>query len=359
MDKELQVQDKATLGGAGLTPPVSEKDFRDDVTNIFLHYVRTIAWMADAQTAWAITKAPELNYAGDLLNPDLKADDLGLHYEHIRETELAKAMQRMYDFAYFGLLDLSADGFNDESIHTWITAIVVDAASGAVSAEWNAYGLDTDRCAARCAQVAETANARAILEGGESFSSAFRWGGKDNLVEDGVLTVRQVSLLAGMEEMSIRAAANPNRANPLQPMKTESGTRFDIQVVKNWLVSKKRYVTIRKRWSDGEMNLHKKRFSSIAEVDMGLNARYRMFCNEKGVEVMAPVISALGIKTGNTTFGVHLSLEEADLVDDKKVRGLARALELPDELLVLRIKEVVAAENLRSIEQAIKVLEAG
>ena len=86
---------------AGLTSPITLEQFRSDATNVFLHYVRNIAWMVDTQTAWAITKAPALEFNGALANPELMATDLGLTYEHIQNTEFARAMQRMYDYAYF------------------------------------------------------------------------------------------------------------------------------------------------------------------------------------------------------------------------------------------------------------------
>lgn len=342
---------------AGLTSPITLEQFRSDATNVFLHYVRNIAWMVDTQTAWAITKAPALEFNGALANPELMATDLGLTYEHIQNTEFARAMQRMYDYAYFGKLDLSQEEIGYESIHTWITALVVDVAGSAVGAEWDSYGLDILSCASRCAQVAETANARVTLEGEDPFFYHFKANPRDDFPEEGVLTVRQMSLLSGMEEMSIRAAANPKRVNRLKPVEsTEKRTLFEIQVAKDWLLSKKRYVQITKRWSAGEMNLHKKRFANLVELDMGLNARYKMLCNEHGRDSIDDYAKALGLSSGEGLVGPYLTIDDEDFANQERMRGLARVLCLPEDLLVLRIEEVLASERLRSIERSIKQL---
>lgn len=338
----------------GLTPPVRIDEFHDDVANIFLHYVRNIAWMVDAETAWAITKAPALENPIALLYTDVKAADLDLGFQQIKETEFARAMQRMYDFAYSGLVDLSAEPFEDGSIHTWISALLVDAAEGAMSTEWNMTGLYTDVCGRRCVQIAETANARAILEGGEPFFSYFRGYNKDDSPEEGLLTVRQVALLAGMEEMSIRAAANPNRALQLRPTKTDSGTRFEISVVREWLQQKKRYVPIKKGWSAGELNLAKKRFASLDEVASGLDARYHMIGLSQGFEQLDQQLRAIGFTANDVSGRPFIRMPDEFFNREESVRAIAGILNLPEALLVLRVKEVMATESLRAIEKSIQ-----
>lgn len=349
--------DETDANCVGLTPPIGLEGFQSDVTNVFLHYVRSIGWMTDAETAWSLLKLPVCDATHRLFNPELYADDLGLTYEHIQSTEFARAMQRMYDYAYFGQLDLSAEELGYESVHTWITALVMDVTESAVAYEWDSYGLDILACSRRCAQVAETANARVILEGGEPLFLSFKGNGKHDGTEQGYLTVRQMSLLAGMEEMSIRAAANPSRANQLKPTKTDSGTRFEIDIAKDWLISKKRYIPVQKRWSEGELELATKRFTSLSELDLALNARFKTLCNKYGEEAIRAQFTTLGISTGNAYVGPYCSIEDKDFAQEEKMRGLAEVLGLPADLLVLRIKEVLAAEQLRAIERAIKELQ--
>lgn len=336
-----------------LAPLVTLDQFHDDVTNVFLHYVRNICWMTDFKTAWAITKAPALDYEFELMNPDFKAAELELSYSHIKDTEFAKAMQRMYDFAYFGLIHLGEDSLDYESIHTWTTALLIDAAQGAVGSEWGSYGLDIEERAKRLVKVAETANARRILEGEEEFYYFTQTNRDDKCSE--YLNVRDVALLSGMEEMSIRAAANPNRANQLKPTKTEHGTRFETSVVKEWLIKKKRYVPIVRRWFVKDFDLSKS-YRSWDEISEGLDTRYNLLGQENGYEGIDKALAEINLKAVKAPDGAGLYLERNLINDEAVVRSLARILLLPEDLLLLRSKEAIAVETLRNIERDIKDL---
>lgn len=337
-----------------LTPPITQEQFNDDVVNVFLHYVRNVCWMTDFKTAWAITKAPALEYEFELMNPDLKAAELGLTYFHIKDTAFAKAMQRLYDYAYFGLIHLGEEALDYESIHTWITALLIDAAEGEVSREWGSYGLDTEDCAQRLVKVAETANARLILEGGEeAFYHFYYLNKEEKYCHNGQLTVRQVALLSGMEEMSIRAAANPNRVNQLKPLKTEHGTRFDISVVKDWLKQKKRYVPIQKRWLVKDFDLTKS-YKNWDEISNGLDTRYNLLGQENGYDTLQKSLAAINVNSG--AGGIYL--EQRFFDDETAARTLARILSLPEDLLILRAREAIATETLRRLEREIKSLSA-
>lgn len=357
MAKKTNTPEGTTTESAvtGITPLVSLDKFQDDVTNVFLHYVRNICWMVDGKTAWAITKAPALDYEYDLTHPDLKAIDMGLTFAHIKDTQFACAMRRMYDYAYFGLIDLGEESLEYESIHTWTVALLVDVAGGAVGNEWDSYGLDIVDCARRCVKVADTANARRVLEGHEEFYHFVSQGKEDNYCDDNLLNVRQVALLSGMEEMSIRAAANPNRANQLKPMKTEHGTRFENTVVKEWLIQKKRYVPITKRWTARDIDLTQS-YMSLDEIELGLNTRYNLLGLENGFDQLDAALVAINLEAGAFLERRRIHLYNAFFDDEMAVRSLARILSLPEELLTLRVKEVITTESLRNIERAIKNL---
>lgn len=339
--------------GAEITPPVTIEQLQDDVTNVFLHYVRNIYWMTDAKTAWAITKTPALEHEFELGNPDFQASDLGLTYVHIKDTQFAKTMKCMYDYAYFGLAHLGEEALEYEGIAMWTTALLVDAAMGDVGSEWGSYGLDIQDCAARLVKVAETANARLILEGDDEGFYFFASSSKDDKGFDvGHLNVRQVALLSGMEEMSIRAAANPNRSNQLKPTKTEHGTRFEIAVVKEWLMQKKRYVPITKRWFVNDFDLSKS-YKSWDEISEGLDTRYILLGQENGYDDLDKALAEIHIHV-NPGRGIYL--EKTVMDDEVSVRRLARILSLQEDLLLLRAKEAIAAETLRNIEREIKSL---
>jgi hypothetical protein len=332
--------------------PFTLDAFQNDITEVFLHYVRIIACMTDADTAWGILKLPSENYSRDLFYVGLEAKDLGLTFEHIRHTAFAEALDRMYQYAYFGRKDHNQESMVYESGYTWITCLAFDARSGDMANEFDSYGWPVKDCGARCAQAAETANARITLEGEAPFYIS-QHPGKEGYLSEDVLTVRQLSLLSGMEEMSIRAAANPKRPNPLKTITTEHGTRIEIQVAKEWLMAKGRYVPISDVWSASEINLAKLSFESLYALYRALHARYQSFCTERGSEGMDAEFAQANIKT-EMGVGPVLSMSPEDYLNDEQIRVVARVLELPVELLVLRFKETLARENLSVIEKALR-----
>lgn len=335
--------------------PFTQEAFQKDITEVFLYYVRSIAWMIDGETGLSLLKLPADTRPHHLFMAEFKAVDLELTFDLIRHTEFAKALDKLYEFAYFGWKDHSQEPIEYESIHAWMTCLVCDARDGEMAREWEEYGWLVKDCAARCVQVAETANARITLEGAEPFFLTFQYSGKEGYLSSSVLTVRQLSLLSGLEEMSIRAAANPKRPSPLKTITTDHGTRIEIEVAKEWLKSKGRYVPIADIWTAGEINLATSRFESLGALDSALQARYAMFCNKGGHEGLRAVLAQADIKTTEGKMGPILDLTPDNYQNDGQIRVVAHALELPIELLQLRIKEALAHENLRAIEGALRV----
>lgn len=67
----------------------------------------------------------------------------------------------------------------------------------------------------------------------------------DSTSQDG-LTVRQMALLAGMEEMTIRTAASRKGPNYMVSTKDGSRTVFERSVAKEWLKAKGRYTPVQR-----------------------------------------------------------------------------------------------------------------
>lgn len=349
--KATTSKDEATTG---FPVPFSLETFRNDIAAIFLHQVRCIAWMTDAETAWPITKAPAPEYLGSLFYTDHNAADLGITYDRIRDTNFAVYLECLYNYAFFGKVDANKEPMEDESIYTWFSALICDAARGEMSLEYDLYGVFTADAASRCLLVAESANARVTLEGGEPFFSRFQ-GSKEGFLESEVLTIRQISLLAGMEEMSIRAAANPKRPNPLKTVNTEHGTRIEIGVAKEWLQHKGRYVPISRHWTAGEIDLSKRQFIDIAELDSTLYSRFQML-KSNGHDSLEEQLKSAGVTSLFSMAEPFLNHDPKDPAKVAMLESIGGLLDLSPELLYLRAKEAEAKETLNSVEQTLRRL---
>ena len=332
-------------------PPALDA-FRADILEVFLFYVRSMAVMTNETTAWTLTGAPPLTeLKGELLSPDVDAADFGLHYNHVRTSQLAVVLEAIYQYAYFGRREATIDDAMElGTIYTWITALVIDAARGEVQDEWESFGGGHGG-ADRCLRALELANARAVLEGEDGFYWFVDSTGA------GALTVRQMALLAGMEEMSIRAAANPKRANTLQTYSDQGNTRIAIDVAKAWLQSKGRYVDVTLVDSTAPVDLTRQRFTTVDAFRTMIDTQYeRLLSDEKFAQRAPAHLQAAGLfwESGHVWQLGALDLVAPDFADEETLRALANVLDLPADLLVLRALEAIASQQLARVQRQLE-----
>lgn len=337
--------------------PFSREELRTHILALFFHQMRVIGWMTDASTAWRILGQPAPNdYC--LHSPDWDAAELG-QYSQIEHTIFAKTIERMYDYAYSGELDESGESMDNESMYTWTAALLMDIRDSAVLHEWGLYGGNGAESAEKCFAVAELANARRVLEGGENFFYFMSSVADDRIAEDGLLTVRQMALLAGMEEMSIRAAANPKRANALPTTSVDRRTRIPVESAKAWLKARGRYVPITRRWGEAALDLSKRRFQDIPELCSALTARYEALAlAQPDEEKLVEALTALGMKTTVNPFRLGRRSPEINaehLSTAESVERLGEVLQLPGNLLKLRVREARANEELAFVQRELRM----
>jgi len=330
-----------------LEVPFSLDALREDILNVFLLYVRNIAWMTDQETAWTLTKAP-FPADGSLMNPEENIFTLGLTWNHISNTSFAQCMEHLYDFAFYGRIDGNFEEIGRESQFEWIAYLVFDAIEGNSAHDWSEYGFEIYKPLERCVFVIELANARRMLDGYECFC----YRKNDDFAED-YLTVRQLALLSGMEEMSIRAAANPKRANPLKTVSDNGRTRIEIAVAEEWLKSKNKFIPITVYWPDAEIDLTKKGFKDLEDLNHMLNSRYKSLCVTKDCNNINKKLGAIGIETG-------IGVEPYLLIDENLFNGkpfvyaLAEIFSFPQKLFLIRVQEVLTIEMQRMVQKELK-----
>lgn len=339
---------------SGFPIPLTLEGLRQDILTLYFQQMRTVGWMAGAKAFWSLIERKSGVDESACFDPDIDPKDIGLEYNDISNTEFAKSIEQMYQYAYHGIQDESAEPLDNESTHMWIAAILSDLANSRVADEWESYGAEMYAPAKRCLEVAELANARRVLEG--SPDNFFHFSGKgkdDDAVGLEALTIRQMALIAGMEEMSIRAAANPKRANPLPTYSEEGHTRIATDAAKAWLISKGRYVPIQRTFSSGDIDLKKRRFTSLNDLVEMVDARIHMIRRRDNTDRgIAELLFGAGIMIEVETGFSNLNVEAMN--DPEKLRILAEALEFDPRLLSLRAREALANDELGKVERELR-----
>ena len=324
--------------------PMSTEELQQHLLKIFLSKMRTIALMTDTERAWSITgkPLPEIDDPHFLFDGDRAPCEFGFTYEDIRTTQFATCMETMYQYAYFGVIDDTApdnaDYMEYGSFFTLLAAIAYDMANSQEITYADEMAGSFDReSAIKCYHFIEVANARCILENQRNFLHYSNSSEEDPPSEiRTALSVPQMALLAGMGEMSIRAAAKPKRANPLKTYSDNGRTRISVADAKDWLQSKGRYIPITRRSDDDIARLTKRKFVSFEDFSNFFQKRTAFLANAQ-----------------DSTSKI-MKFERAHLSDPEFVRHLAEILKLPHELFSLRVMELITKNDLAEIERKLK-----
>lgn len=298
---------------------------------------------------WELLTARAGNRPGDLANPDSAPADLHIEWADVAETALGATMMQLYDYGVLALVDVSTEQLDsNENSAAWVCTLLHDLQRSVFLVEWDAAtGGRTAPCVARCLFIAETANARVILEGGEE--------GFFPDTNPGLLTFRQLALLSGMTEASLRTIAS-RASGGLQTERRGNSTYIEVKHAKEWLTARKRYAPLRRMSSAGAPDLTKQRFANVFDFGSAVDDRLTYLGNELGHEVMVERLRGTPwTAPEKSPFGRHwLELTEQQMVDHSLMRRLGQALDLPERLFALRAAETVHCQALRRIELEIQ-----
>lgn len=335
--------------------PCSREQLRTDVLSLYLYQMRALALLCSSDVASRLAELEGISLEA-LVDPSISDAELGMAPDHICKTAFCQAMEALYDFACFGILDGNAEPLIPGSIYTWIAAIVDDMAQSAFLNEYDLHGREAFGEARRVQKVVELANARSVLEG-EGLFFIPMGGERSEESDDTSLSVRQMALLAGMEEMSIRAAANPKRATPLLTFKDAQGrTRIALDVAKDWLKAKQRYVPVTRKWSASEVDLTRTRFSNTTDLALMIEARLQTLADRAGNNaILFEQLAAIGSKPRATgTALLRVELEPADFANAELMARLGEIVSLSPQLLTLRAREAYLLESLAELNREVR-----
>jgi hypothetical protein len=187
--------------------------------------------------------------------------------------------------------------------------------------------------------------------------------------EEGFLSIRQMALVSGMTEASIRTLASRSRKNQLKSANDSNSqlitkndgknTSIDIADAKAWLKAKGRYVDISRKRNRGATDFTYRKLSSIGEIEDAIADRLEFLRAQYGEEAINSRLERIGIKAIEQQIVPPIDLwkqviGEEQLMKTELMRSFAEALELPADLFALRAAEAVMQEKLRGIEKQVK-----
>jgi hypothetical protein len=338
--------------------PFSREQLHQDILNIVLLEMRKLRHLTSGEAKFSELDLPIFSSAV-FWDAGMTPEDFGLQYDHIKNLELALALEDQFNYGFYAVDVTRSESLQWDTIHTWIGAYLVDLARSAYASEWGKgeghEGLieGIQRCLFTC----ELANARVILEGSEPFYHFADAGqAKDEgSASEGELSIRQLSMLCGIEEMSLRSAISRKTQPILEICKDDRRTYIEATTALKWLNTKGRYLKVITRSTSGDIDLSTTRFDTSLQLCVMLHERLTCVI-ERGTsspEVETEIAAVLACcKAASLNDLTDEELSNGDLM--WKIAGL---LDLPADLLVFRARESVLRTEIAQRDLELKQLQ--
>jgi hypothetical protein len=323
--------------------PFTLEQLREDILQLYLLQLRNLSLFASEKKLTELADGINLS---ELHNGTIQARTFGLTYEAIQDTAFAKAMEQQYSFAFHGVDNLKCESFYPDSKHTWVAAFIHDLKTSVTVEEWGQYDAEFD--VSRILHTCELANARDVLETGEGFFTFMgAWGDPENSQSDSALTIHQMALLSGLEEMTIRTAISRPSTNQLKHFKDDRRTLVTVTDAKEWLIAKGRYIPVSQINESGQkLDLDKVSFSRVSDFASAV-LRHVQFLNQ--TQQSENLLEQLSI--AHPDGDLHLRRDE--LMNSELMAKLAVILGLPASLFVLKAKETVLNQDMAELKRAL------
>lgn len=334
-------------------PPFTREQLRLDLQNIILSEMRKLCHISSLDAVLPLlTPVDPFPFWDAGCSPD----EIGITYDQVSKFTLAAACEDYFDYGVYAVAGKRTDSLQWDSIHTWIGAYLMDLSRSSYVDEWDTgEGHEGLRDAVnRCMFLCELANARAILEGGEYF---FHFAGQDKDDDAGIsgLSIRQLAMLSGMEEMSLRSYISRKTSPVLEVSKSDRKTFVGIEVAKQWLIAKGRYRPVEIARSSAEINLSKSSFDTFNAFTAMLRDRVAYMADKSDSRVTFEQAINTALNTSN--IGDLNQLKPEAAADDTLMEQLAGLLDLPANHLKHRAKESALRTEILLCQHQLKQLQ--
>lgn len=323
----------------------SREEMHAELRMALYQTLRSIAFLSREKIALRLIgttdKATHGQGANWLLSPESAPEDFDFDP---KEWEIVETMDRLYDYAINGEARVPLHQMADETEYTFAAAYIYDFANAHLIDDINnGEGPNVQKCL----HVAQLGAARVALDGGERY---FHFGRPTSFTG---LSIREVALLAGMEESSVRNASVKGKAGALKTFQDDGNTLVTCEDALEWLKGRKGFVPTSYRDKLGEIDLTVHSFASLHEIDDYMDARLKALG-------LKPENVARRMKTSHKAakifFGLYFAEEGSR--DPLALERLANLLAVSTEVFVLRVQEAANQDEARKIRKALAELTA-
>lgn len=220
--------------------PFTKAEMMEEFREIVFQVARSTSFSFRPQAAYRLLFNEEpssTEESWDIYNPEHTAERFGKDFD-LKQISAYQAVEQFYDYGLLGIRNMLPleDGCANE--WTFAYGLIWDAANSFLIADiTNGDGVTT----MKCLHAARAFFARHILDGQKR---TILPENEESDPED-MLTIREVAILSGLDERTVRNATNRNAANRLETATIESSIYIPRESARAWLNTKRGFIPSR------------------------------------------------------------------------------------------------------------------
>jgi hypothetical protein len=328
------------------TVPFTKAEMQAQLSTALLFFVRSTSWVLDFDASYRLMGWPQKATDAALTHVDLE-DFAEVAKEEGQTLDLSRfsvvgTFDALYDYGVLGILQSPIFPIANATEATFAMAFVFDCQRSELLFEMQGGGTVN---VTRCIHTAEVAMARQVLGGGDRALI-----GSDNK-PDKLLTMREVALLANMEERSVRNAASGKSRPDLLKTTILDGDRFVApEDALEWLKDRRGFNQTQRKGHLVDFDISSRAFDGAWEAADFI--RQRLAAADLPPERVAQTLG-LDMKTGD----LEPRLRDLGFLSDPGTTlRLAELIGVNGNLLALRLNECRTNEQLQSLRRSIATL---
>lgn len=220
--------------------PFTKAEMMDEFREIVFQVARSASFSFGPQAAYRllfdeVPSNPENCF--DIYDPEHTAESFGKEFA-LEQISTYEAVEQFYDYGLLGIRNMLPLGEGGSNEWTFAYGLIWDAANSFLIFEnTNGTGVTT----MKCLHAARAFFARHILDGQKR---TFLPENEANDPAD-MLTIREVAILSGLDERTVRNATNKNAVNRLDTATVESSIYIPRESAQEWLSTKRGFIPSR------------------------------------------------------------------------------------------------------------------
>ncbi|MFO1315743.1 MAG: hypothetical protein U1F58_09070 [Burkholderiales bacterium] len=313
--------------------PFTRNELLAELKELVFAFARSASFITNPVAGYRVLSNLEPAEPTRILEPESNSTDGTVDFS-IDHMYVARTFNQFYDYGICGVRDFDLALLTGATEWSFAYAFALDVSTSLLIQESrNGEGVKATTCLA----AARASVARCVLDGGERF---FYPHGTE--IPDGVLTLAEVALLAGLDERTVRNATNKSAPNRLGTTFINSSLYVPREAALTWLPTKRGFRPTRTGVGQLENAALETGFVGLSDAGQFVARRRRQL--ELSADTLASRVSGL------TSALIHQLEEGTKLPPVELLEPLGEALSLPSKRFALRLREADTKDLLRRIQ---------